>query len=244
MNATFCNQQHPSEEELIALQLGDAENEPSLRAHVELCASCATLSESIAETLRVFSADAVPAPNLDHNWQRLRGSLPALHRSSAKPRLSRWWIWSSGAVFAAMLAVLAFTIRPHHPVLVSEEHATLQRPGPLSNQPADPALAQQISSAERLLTQVNHTSGPLDDSTRAEAHELLLRNAVYIRTARQRGDLGAASVLEELDPVLTSIDHESRAGEQGLHLRMEWNTRGLLLDLRILEQNDSDTPHQ
>ena len=183
--------------------------------------------------------------DLDRNWQRLRGALPPLYAAPVKAT-RRKWLWSSAVACSAMFALFAFTFKPHSNPRESipAARAVLQRPGPLSNQPADPALAQQISSAERLLTEVNHTSGPLDDSTRAEAHELLLRNAVYIRTARQRGDLGAASVLEELDPVLTSIDHQPRAGEPGMHLRMEWNTRGLLLDLRILEQNDSDTLRQ
>ena len=69
---------HFSEEELIAYQLHESHNESAISRHLESCSDCADLSESIAETLRVFSADPVPQPDLEHNWQRLRGNLSVL----------------------------------------------------------------------------------------------------------------------------------------------------------------------
>jgi hypothetical protein len=55
---------------------------------------------------------------------------------------------------------------------------------------------------------------------------------------RAQGDLGTASVLESLGRVLTNIDHAPEL-DDGWHLRLEWNTKGLLLDIRILRQNDA-----
>ena len=73
---------HFSEEELIAYQLHESSDEAAISSHLERCSECADLSESIAETLRVFSPEPVPQPDLERNWQRLRGNLIVLLRSA------------------------------------------------------------------------------------------------------------------------------------------------------------------
>ena len=55
-----------------------APTKSAISSHLENCSECADLSESIAETLRVFSAEPVPQPDLERNWQRLRGNLSVL----------------------------------------------------------------------------------------------------------------------------------------------------------------------
>ncbi len=45
---------HFSEDELIAYQLHEAIEAAAVRKHLEECSACAEVSESIAETLRVF----------------------------------------------------------------------------------------------------------------------------------------------------------------------------------------------
>ena len=66
-----------------------------------------------------------------------------------------------------------------------------------------------------------------------------MRNAVFAQRARERGDLGQAVVLEDLGHVLTNIDAAPRNRGSGLRLRLEWNTSGLLFDVRILQQNEA-----
>lgn len=234
---------HVQEEELIAYQMGEGGGEEAVREHLELCADCAATAESIAETLRVFSAEPVPRADVEHAWQRLRGGLPGLapQPRARRLRLPRWqWIWSGAGVAIAAALLLIFVGVPSHR---NAEHRRLdlviQRPGPLTEQPADPAIASHLDSAERLLTEVNHASGSLDEATRSQAHDLLLKNAVYVHKARDEGDLAEASVLENLGRVLTTLDHESVAPGSGWHIRVEMNTDGLLLDIRILRQNDT-----
>ncbi len=239
--------QHPSEEDLTAYQLHESADETAIRKHLELCDDCAALSESIAGTLRVFSAEPVPQADLDRNWQRLRGNLGVLGTAERRGFHLPSWVWPAAAFAAAAAALLLFvTLKPRHADRSSSEMAAFRRAGPLSATPVDPhvdsQIAQQLDSAERLLTEVNHTSGPLDDATRLQAHDLLVRNAVYIHSAREHGDLGTASVLEDLDHVLTNMEHEPKSEESehtGWHLRLEMNTQGLLLDIRILRQNDA-----
>ncbi|SFS17657.1 hypothetical protein SAMN05421771_3223 [Granulicella pectinivorans] len=230
---------HPCEEDLIAFHLHELADEAPVRAHVEQCSACASLSESIAETLRVFSADAVPQANLDHAWQRLRINLPTL---TPVPVQRKWYQlprlnWSlAGLAAAALLTVAVFTLHPH--TRPKNDYA-FNHPGPLTNSPKDPSIANHLDSAERLLTEVNHAQGALDPTTRTEAHNLLVKNAVYVSTAHHNGDLAQAAVLEDLGRVLTTIDHEPvNKPDDGWHVRISMNTDGLLLDIRILRQND------
>ena len=76
---------HFSEEELIAYQLQESLDEIAISRHLEGCSECANLSEAIAETLRVFSADPVLTPDLEKNWQRLRSNFEALDSDGVAP---------------------------------------------------------------------------------------------------------------------------------------------------------------
>jgi hypothetical protein len=228
---------HIAEEDLIAYQMNESDDTAAIAAHLEVCPECAGTAESIAETLRVFSAEPVPQVNIDHAWQRLRGNLPVL---SPEPR-HRWrWGWLAIPVAAGALLIGFVASRPHTRT-TSTDSTTKLAAGPLTLQPRDPDLATHLDSAERLLTEVSHTSGPLDEATRRQAHELLLSNAVYVREADANGDVADGAVLEDLSRTLTTLEHETgrqKTGD-GWHLRVQMNTDGLLLDLRILQQNDN-----
>jgi hypothetical protein len=231
---------HFSEEELIAYQLHESSEEDAVSRHLESCPECADLSESIAETLRVFSADTVPQPNLEHNWQRLRGNLSVLTPNRRhRLELLRWhWAWPAiGFATAALVLLSVFGMRIYHTGKV-EHNIAVNGHGPLTTEPADPAIANHLDAAERLLTEVNNSSGALDDTTREQAHSLLLQNAVYVHNARESGDLAEAAVLENFGRVLTTLDNEPQTPHSTWRLRLEMNTSGLLLDIRILRQND------
>lgn len=232
---------HFTEEELIAYQLRESSDEQPIRRHLEICSECAAVSDSIAETLRIFSADPVPELDLDRNWQHLRGNLSVL-----TPEHHRRWMhfltWPAVGLVTAALVLLAFIgIHAHK---ATKPNYAINGHGPLTTQPTDPNIANHLDAAERLLTEVNNTSGPLDNVTREQARTLLLTNAVYVRQARSSGDLAEASVLEDLGRVLTTLDNDPPTPESAWHLRFEMNTNGLLLDIRILRQNDTPTHTQ
>ncbi|CAN5732715.1 hypothetical protein BH10ACI4_BH10ACI4_10230 [soil metagenome] len=244
---------HFSEEELIAYQLDESSERDAIRRHLEECASCEAMSDSIAETLRVFSAEPVPKVDLERNWQRVSGHLTVLE---AKPRLG-WlkagWMWGAAgmAVVAVLVIALLQGVKVRH-VFAPRPNYALNRHRPLTTQPVEPAVAGHLDAAERLLTEVNHASGPLDETTRGQAHALLLKNAVYVSDAHAQGDVAEATVLENLGRVLTTIDNEPEVvrstrgvrlrdeadAPEGVGFRLEMNTSGLLLEIRILRQND------
>ncbi len=246
---------HLLEDDLIAYHLDESAQAESIALHLEVCAECAATSESIAETLRVFSAEPVPAANVEHAWQRLRGNLPRLgvpqrparHRWST--RLAFFLVPLMGVLLVAMATTLLRQRLQHRwPTYANN------RPGPLTNEPVGSVTASveaqgianvntHLDSAERLLTEVNHTTGPLDVAAQQQARNLLVRNALYVQQAHTSGDLAQASLLEHLGRVLTTLDHEQAEHGQGWHLRFEMSTSGLLLDLRILQQNSpNETP--
>jgi hypothetical protein len=231
---------HFSEEEMIAYQLHESFDEAAISDHLESCDECADLSESIAETLRIFSAEPVPQLDLERNWQQLRCNLSVL--TPTRPRriefLRLRWAWSAiGFAMAALILLSVFGVRIHH-ANETRHNFVVNGHGPLTTQPADPAIANHLDAAERLLTEVNNSSGPLDDTTREQAHNLLLQNAVYVRNARDGGDLAEGAVLENFGRVLTTLDNEPPTPHGTWRLRLEMNTSGLLLDIRILRQND------
>jgi hypothetical protein len=231
---------HFSEEELIAYQLHESQDESAIGRHLESCPECADLSESISETLRVFSADPVPQPDLEQSWQRLRGNLSVLTPERSRGfELLRWsWAWpAAGLATAALLLLSVFGLHIHRNS-EPRRNIAVNGHGPLTTEPTNPAIANHLDAAERLLTEVNNSSGTLDDTTREQAHSLLLQNAVYVRSARESGDLAEAAVLENFGRVLTTLDNEPPTPHSTWRLRLEMNTSGLLLDIRILRQND------
>jgi hypothetical protein len=207
---------------------------------------CAAVSDAIAETLRVFSAEPVPAVDVERGWQRVRGNLTVLE---AEPRRRFGFLRVGRVGSAAGIAVTAVLVMAVM-LGVHVRKSVVQRPnyaggnyaihghGPLTTRPVDAAIANHLDAAERLLTEVNHASGPLDETTRNQAHELLLRNAVYVSSAHEHGDVAEAAVLDNLGRVLTTITHGAETEHKTLELRLEMNTDGLLLDIRILRQND------
>jgi hypothetical protein len=229
---------HFPEEDLIAYQLHESSNETAIRRHLEECVECAAVSESIAETLRVFSAEPVPKLDLERNWQRLRGNL-SVGTDQPKRFGLRWkLIWPAIGLAMAVLLLVAFIALHGSHTMKTRPNLAIDGYGPLTTEPRDPAIADHLDSAERLLTEVNNTQGPLDEITHEQAHHLLQKNAVYVHAARESGDVAQAAVLENLGRVLITLDNEPEAPHSAWRLRLEMNTSGLLLDIRILRQND------
>lgn len=244
---------HVAEPDLILYQLRESPTAGEIQAHLEGCARCAALADSIAHTLRIFSAAPVPAPDVTLAWHRMRPQLvPITSETPARERKARFRLdpWRMSVVVGgALAATLLLTVGLNHRRAVPMFVPPVARSGsgPISDHPADPALAAHLDSAERFLTEVSHGAEPFDPATREQAQALLVHNAFYTETARQAGDLADAAVLEKLGRVLTTLNHapatDATPDARGWHLRFQINTDGLLLDLRILRQNDAHQQH-
>lgn len=233
----FENQHDPETDEqaLIAFHLGEPCDETEIHRRLQKDETYAALSESVARTLRVFSAEPVPATDTEAAWQRLRGTLPLLEKEP-KSRRWRWFVLVPAGVFALLLVAVGLLLPRLRSRQVQPDEAGIVHLRPPAGTVGAEDISQHLDRAERWLTVVNHASAPLDDETRAEGEKLLMSNAVYMREARSNGDLPDAYALERLGRVLTTANH---ANENGVQLRVEMNTDGLLFDLRILRQNHS-----
>jgi periplasmic protein TonB len=63
---------------MIEYAMQESSEAEAIRAHLGECAECTALNESVAETLRTFSAEPVPIPEFEQSWQRVRGRLGIL----------------------------------------------------------------------------------------------------------------------------------------------------------------------
>ena len=187
---------HLSEENLIAYQLGETPEPAAMAAHLEQCVLCAAAAESIAETLRVFSADPVPAANLDHAWQRLRSALPPLAAKSNRSQSRRWFarwplLWTSGFALAAGLLGVAVLHLPHKTRI---QHLAALQPGPLTSYPQ----ARSVTAHQQCRTPPHRNRPHLRAARpghprarrRASAHQRPLR-AARAAGRRHRPGLGA-----------------------------------------------------
>lgn len=236
------------------------ERDPELAAESEDIA--ATLRAFQCET------PTAPADALDRSWQRVRPSLGVLEASPRSRFSIFWTTglaFATALVVVAVFLTHRVTPAPGQPsTAVTRTAATAQnwsrnvlseihsrkpahllndRPGPLTTAPVDavaedPALAAHLDTAERVLTEVSHTDGPLPDETRAQVHNLLLQNAVYHSSAEVRGDHATAAVIDDLGRVLITLDAEPQHNASSSDaFRLQMNIGGVLLDLRILHHN-------
>jgi len=219
-------------------------------------------------------APVVSEATMDRSWERVRGSLGVLDAPQKTGRGWVWATAAVSVVAVVLLAAVVTapwspvgrpvknvaneTVSPQNwsqKLLAELDHHKKtaepynHRPGPLTVGPADavaedPALATHLDTAERVLTEVSHTEGPLQPETREQVHRLLLENAVYRQSAERHGDMATAAVIDDLGRVLISLDAEPNA-EQKEHasnpdaFRLQMNLGGVLLDLRILHHNDN-----
>ena len=232
---------HFSEEELIAYQLHETQTRRChLQASRELPSRVPISRSRLLRRCAYFPLIRFRSLIWNNNWQRLRGNLSVLtsDRPGRSYRLWHRWAWPAvGFTVAALVLFAVFGMHIHHTGEAKHNHA-VNGHGPLTTEPTDPAIANHLDAAERLLTEVNNSSGPLDNTTREQAHRLLLQNAVYVRNARDSGDVAEAAVLENFGRVLTTLDNEPPTTHSTWRVRLEMNTSGLLLDIRILRQND------
>ncbi len=226
---------NPEEEELIAFHLGEPCDHVAIRERLLRDEAYALLSESVSRTLRVYSAEPVAPPDTEAAWRKLRPNLPALEVPE-KGSVWRWFVLAPAAL--AMLLVGLFLVGMLHRSPKIEEANVIKLQQPVEPVNA-PNVSQHLDRAERWLTTVNHAPAALDGTTRAEGERLLMTNAAYLSEAHDHGDLPDAVALERLGRVLTTANH---ATSSGLELRVEMNTEGLLLDLRILRQNHQYHP--
>jgi hypothetical protein len=240
-----------------------------LESNAELAAESEAIAETL-RAFRDAPTPRVDDAMLERTWNSVRPSLAVLSPQRPR-RFVMWSAVAASSVAALGVVALLLpmglrtpradgVVAANHSPLVQNVTAAIDRirgkkpgahpindrPGPLTDQPVDavatdPQMAAYLDSAERTLTEVSHEQGTPSEQTRTQVHNLLLQNAVYQTSAKERGDLAAAGVMDDLGRVLVSLDAEPpRKGEHDPDaFRLEMSIGSVLFDLRILHPQTS-----
>ena len=243
---------HVTEEQLVGYRYGDGD-ERSRRVIEEHLASCTLCRESL-DTLQGVLA-AVDAANIPERgarygaevWQRLA---PKLSSQPIKELGSRWprmfqsteWLRPRPLAAAAAVAVLvlaAFLLGRFWPRPVIQ----------VASQPVPPevrdrillvAVGDHLERSQMVLVELVNAKGDgtVDISAERErAEDLVAANRLYRQTAARAGEVGVASVLDELERVLIEIAHSpSKASQAQLdEIRHRIEAQGILFKVRIID---------
>jgi hypothetical protein len=224
---------HPDDERLILFHY---EGDRSVARHLDACLPCRGRMAGIRRLFELVEAEPVPERGEAYGrdvWRRIAARLPERPRPGwrlvfAPPRLA----------FAGALAAIALA-------------AFLA--GRISRSPEPPAAATVSQTRERILlvTVGDHlersqavliellhapAEGPVAESDRARARELLAANRLYRQTAASAGERGVSDVLEDLERVLLEASHgaspDSMESLEGLSRKAE--AEGVLFKIRVL----------
>lgn len=234
---------HPTEEDLILHHYGEAA--PAIGAHLAGCAPCRLERERLAADLSGFDRIPVPERGQDYGrqvWRTLRPQL-AQTRPARAAFFPAWRL--SAALALGAVAVVAFLTGRLWP-----------RPAAAPS-PAGPGPAPTAQSRERilLLAVADHLDRSqialleflhADDAARAEethdrqlARELVASSRLYRQTAARAGNVGMASVLDDVERVLIEIAN-SPSPEARAALRRRIASEGTLFKVRVIRSQLQD----
>lgn len=243
---------HLTEEQLVGYQYGDGDDR-SRRVIEEHLASCPICRESLDALKGVLAAvDAAPIPERgarygEEVWQRLA---PKLSSQPIKVPGSRWsWIFRSpewlrprplGAALAlAVLVLAAFLLGRFWPRPVTQV-ASQAVPPEVRDRILLVAVGDHLERSQMVLVELVNAkdAGTVDISAERErAEDLVAANRLYRQTAARAGEVGVASVLDELERVLIEIAHSpSEASQAQLdEIRHRIEAQGILFKVRIID---------
>lgn len=239
--------QHLTEEQLVLHHYHDGET-AAAEQHLAACADCRAQLAAIRRVLALV--DEMPIPERQERygeevWNRLRWKLGA-------PRRLRHWQLSLAA--AAMLAIAfiggilwhARTATAVRPTDVARATVTPASSGvPVSSAAAANGrvfvfvVSDHLDSSERILSELANAdaSHGLDiESERRRAGELVATNRIYRQTALQQGDKRIASLLGDIEPILTEIAHadSTLTPEELASMQKRIESKGLLFKVRVV----------
>jgi hypothetical protein len=234
---------HFTEEELIAYREGEPTQREAIAEHLTGCMACRAEFERIEAVLHALDNLPVPERGPEYGravWQQIAPRLPE--------KAGRGWrVWLEPRRLMALGSVAAM-------VIVAFVVGRWSKP-PIVVTPAAPDAAQvrervlvvavgdHLGKSEMVLMELANAApaakGQKEINISAEqkrAEDLLDVNRLYRETARQEGDAALASVLDDLERVLTDVAHSpdeiTPAKLEALQKRIE--AHGILFKVRVV----------
>jgi hypothetical protein len=230
---TIPGGRHLDDEELILHHYGEAEAADRAAAHLESCDRCRDALTVLRRVLAaVDEASEVPERGpgyaevvLERLRPRLEPAAPWPFRRRLRPLLA-----------LAATIVLAFLLgRLTSPPRVVERPG----PGPVRERVLLVAVGDHLERSRLVLVELTHAEGGADVSIalgRERARDLVADNRLYRQTAEHNGQLGVASVLDELERVLLELANspDTITREHLAQLVDRVEARGILFKVTVL----------
>jgi len=260
--------QHLTEEQLVLHHYHDGDAPFAVEQHLAACGDCREQFDTLRRVLALVSEAPLPERDASYGsevWQRMRwklGSRPsrvartflsAPRAGSADKNVratrvtagrSRAWVApliAAAAIALAFIGGILWHSRQSHPA-----SAPVAKAQPNPEKLLVLVVGDHLENSERMLTELTNAdpSQALDltnESRRAE--ELVASNRIYRQAATQRGDTRMATLLSDLEPVLTELAHAdgtlSPSEVSALQKRIE--SKGLLFKVRVASARGNQT---
>jgi predicted anti-sigma-YlaC factor YlaD len=240
--------QHLTEEDLVLLHYHEADT-PAASEHLRTCEPCRAQYDTLKRVLALVSEAPVPERGASYEndvWNRLRWRLDRRKRRT----------WQSLAAIAAVLAI-AFVAgqwweaRQHHnePLQIAKGPAGPATPVAQTHSANNDRLlilvvGDHLENSERVLTELANADPKKQlalDGQQARVQDLVVSNRLYRQSATERGDKRMASILSDLEPVLTEIANapSTLTPEQVRALQRRIDAQGLLFKVRLISAQTS-----
>jgi hypothetical protein len=229
---------HLSDEDLILHFYGEHATAASVDEHLGVCPECRAAAEALRNDLRDVALEAPPrGQDYGHSvWERLEPSLPG-RRGSSRPTIVplRSRRWARRAVAAAAIAaslVIAFLVgRNMRPEPGKEAASAAARERILLV-----AVGDHLDRTQMLLVELAHSESEDTGGVSARAADFVAANRLYRVSAERAGEVGLASVLDEVERVLVEAANAPGplSADQVRDLNDRIESKGLLFKVRVL----------
>jgi hypothetical protein len=223
---------HLTEDDLVLHHYGEHGEAAAVAAHLERCEACRASMEALRTDLASVTLD-VPAASADYAtrvWERLRPQLGAgsprrgmLHRPAVR-RAAGYLALAASLVAAFILGRMS--PQPSRVAMVPDTRERVLLA----------AVARHLDRSQRVLVELAHADEGNAGDLSARAERLVAENRLYRQSARQAGEVGLASLLDELGLVLLEVAHAPEPLAPGdvrdLNARVE--RKALLFKVRVV----------
>jgi len=235
---------HLREEEFLELYCGEGSSATS--AHLAGCQECSARYAQFQQGLAMIKPPMASKRSADYGnnvWTALR---PRLIPYQKETRLWEAWMhWRTGAwaFGCAMLLAAAFLGGRYWERGATKKVDSAQN-AQASKRVVLVVLTDHLDQAERLLVQLEHSDssdGTENAQLQSEAQELLASNRLYRDTAKNVGDPGVASALDQLEGVLAEVANGPHLTVTDVdRVRKEMNIEGILFEIRVLRSRTTN----
>jgi anti-sigma factor RsiW len=250
---------HLNEEQLILYHYGEeAYRKPAERRavaeHLAACDDCRISYESLQRVLAAVEALPVPERAEGYGrevWAQLRPRLDVRPGGPGKTVLSgwAWWFapqrWALAGAMAALL-IVAFLVGR----MTQEETSTSAAISPqVRERILMVAVGDHLERSQMILVELSNmpSNGKVDISSEQRmASELVGENRLYRQTALNAGEVGVASVLDQLERVLVEVANSpSEVSSKEMEtLRKRIESQGILFKVRVIGSDVRQRAHE